>query len=110
MEACGPIGYKPPDFTKIARAYNLPCMYITSNNTKHIRNMIKNVLKVDSAVICDINSDEFHKYEPRVVGWKTPIEDMYPYIDRKEFKENMIIEIDKNYNYMNPPEPPVKID
>ena len=24
--------------------------------------------------------------------YKAPIEDMYPYIDRKEFRENMIIE------------------
>ena len=35
---------------------------------------------------------DHHEYEPRIFGWKTPIEDMYPYIDRKEFKNNMIID------------------
>jgi len=41
--------------------------------------------------------EEFHKYEPKVIGWGTPIEDMYPYLDRDEFKSNMFIESLKNW-------------
>jgi acetolactate synthase-1/2/3 large subunit len=40
----------------------------------------------------DVNCHEFHTYEPRIFGWKTPIEDMYPYLPREEFKKNMYIE------------------
>jgi acetolactate synthase-1/2/3 large subunit len=32
------------------------------------------------------------RYEPRIFGWNTPIEDMYPYLDRAEFRANMYIE------------------
>ena len=32
---------------------------------------------------------EYHTYEPRIFGWSTPIEDMYPYIDREE-SSNML--------------------
>ena len=45
----------------------------------------------DGPVVCDVNCHEHHSYEPRIVGWKTPIEDMYPYLPRSEFKDNMFI-------------------
>jgi acetolactate synthase-1/2/3 large subunit len=53
---------------------------------------IREVLEYDGPVVCDVNCHEHHEYEPRIFGWKTPIEDMYPYLPRDEFKDNMIIE------------------
>ena len=50
------------------------------------------MLNYDGAVVCDVNCHEWDRYEPRIFGWKKPIEDMYPYLDRKEFREHMIIE------------------
>ena len=54
--------------------------------------IVTKVLKYNGTVVCDVVCDEFHKYEPRIFGWKTPIEDMYPYLPREEFKKNMIVE------------------
>ena len=39
----------------------------------------------------DLNCHEFHSYNPKVIGWETPIEDMYPYLDEDEFNSNMYI-------------------
>ena len=89
-EACGPKGYAPPDFVKIVEAYGIKTFSITSNEM--IDEIVTKVLEFDGPVVCDVVCDEFHKYEPRIFGWKTPIEDMYPYLPREEFKKNMIVE------------------
>lgn len=89
-EACGPKGYNPPDFIKIAEAYGVKT--ITIKNHHEMPSKIDEVLKYDGPVICDVDMHEYHSYEPRIFGWKTPIEDMYPYLPREEFKENMYIE------------------
>jgi acetolactate synthase-1/2/3 large subunit len=88
-EACGPKGYSPPDFVKVADSYGIKTIRI--NNDDEINEKIKEVLKYKGPVVCDVNCKEFHKYEPKIIGWETPIEDMYPYLPRKEFKKNMYI-------------------
>jgi acetolactate synthase-1/2/3 large subunit len=92
MEACGPIGYNPPNFIKVAQAYGLNTLSIVGSDYDKIRNQIKEMLKHDGPLIVDVNCHEQHTYEPKLIGWETPIEDMYPYLDREEFLENMIIE------------------
>ena len=89
-EACGPVGYNPPDFVKVVRAYGIKTLAINTNN--EIEGQIEEVLNYDGSVVCDVNIHEFHTYEPRIFGWETPIEDMYPYLSRDEFRENMFIE------------------
>ena len=44
-------------------------------------------------MICDVNCHEFHDYEPKLIGWNTLTEDMYPYLSRKEFKVNIITKL-----------------
>jgi acetolactate synthase-1/2/3 large subunit len=92
MEACGPIGYNPPDFIKIAEAYQLDTMKIEGTDYEKIRQQIREMLSHDGPLIVDVNCHEQHTYEPKLIGWETPIEDMYPYLPREEFLENMIIE------------------
>ena len=89
-EACGPVGYDPPDFVKICKAYDIKTIEITSHD--HMEEKIREVLAYDGPVVCDVNCHEHHEYEPRIFGWKTPIEDMYPYLPRDEFKGKMHIE------------------
>lgn len=89
-EACGPKGYNPPDFVKIVNAYGIKTVVI--NNNSEIREKIDEVFSFDGPVVCDVNIHEHHTYEPRIFGWKTPIEDMYPYLPREEFRENLLIE------------------
>ncbi|MDO8574169.1 MAG: thiamine pyrophosphate-binding protein [bacterium] len=90
MEACGPKGYNPPDFVKVANAYGIKT--VTISNNSELKEKIKEVLDYDGPIICDVNCHEWHTYEPRIFGWKTPIEDMYPYLPREEFKANMFIQ------------------
>ena len=90
MEACGPVGYNPPDFIKICKAYNIKTMELTDNSKSE--EVINDFLNYnDGPVVLDVNCHEFHTYEPRIFGWNTPIEDMYPYVSRKEFIKNMKI-------------------
>ena len=90
-EACGPRGYVPPDFVKICNAYDIKTMSVSDNS--EIRKKIREVLDYnDGPVVCDVNCHEWHEYSPRIFGWKAPIEDMYPYLPREEFRANMLIE------------------
>ena len=90
MAACGPEGYNPPNFVNIAKAYELKTIEVNKNS--EIEKKIKELLNSHEALVMDVNCHEFHTYEPRIFGWKTPIEDMYPYLPREEFKKNMYIE------------------
>ena len=89
-EACGPKGYRPPDFLKLAEAYGIKTVAI--GNHAEMDAKIDEVLQYDGPVVCDVDMDEYHTYEPRIFGWKTPIEDMYPYLSREEFRDNMVVE------------------
>jgi acetolactate synthase I/II/III large subunit len=88
-EACGPVGYTPPDFVKIAEAYGVRTHRITRN--ADVRRGIKDVLAEEGSIVCDVDCHDWHFYEPRIFGWATPIEDMYPYLPRDEFRRNMAI-------------------
>jgi len=89
-EACGPKGYHPPNFSKIAKAYGIYVVEIENNS--QIERKVEEVLEYDGAVVCDVRMPEYHTYEPKIIGWETPIEDMYPYLSREEFIENMMID------------------
>jgi len=89
-EACGPKGYRPPDFLKLVEAYGIKTVAI--GNHAEMDAKIDQVLGFDGPVVCDVDMREYHTYEPRIFGWKTPIEDMYPYLPREEFRKNLSIE------------------
>ncbi len=90
-EACGPKGYNPPDFVKIAKAYDIETIEIKEGKYDKVRHQIRELLAADGPVVCDVNCFEYHTYEPKIVGWDTPIEDMYPWLPREEFLANMYI-------------------
>ena len=94
FEACGPKGYNPPNFYKVIKAYGIDYLNIQINNVNEINEKIDEFLNYPHhvPVILDVNCYEYHRYVPRIVGWNTPIEDMYPYVSREEFKNNMYIE------------------
>ena len=91
-EACGPVGYSPPNFVDIVKAYKIPTMVVDDGSDyDKVRNQIKDFLNHEGPIVMDLNCHEYHHYEPKIIGWETPIEDMYPYLDEEEFKENMYI-------------------
>ena len=91
--ACGPKGYKPPDFSAIADAYGIPEFQLANN--KELKRGIKTALDYHGAIICNVMCKEYHTYEPKVIGWDCPIEEMFPYLSNEEFLNNMIIPISK---------------
>mgnify|MGYP003133417715 FL=1 len=92
-EACGPKGYDPPNFVKIVEAYGIKTMTVDDGTDyDKVRKQIREFLDYDGPVVLDLNCHEYHTYDPKVIGWKTPIEDMYPYLPDDEFDDNMYIE------------------
>ncbi len=88
--ACGPEGYNPPNFIPIVKAYGIATE--TIKNHSELRRKIRKVIQHPGAIVCDVDMGNHQNYEPRIFGWKTPIEDAYPYLPREEFRGNMIIE------------------
>jgi acetolactate synthase-1/2/3 large subunit len=89
-EAAGPKGYRPPDFVKVVQSYGVATETIQDH--AELAAKIKAVLGHPGAIVCDVNMHEQIRYEPRIFGWSTPIEDMYPYLSREEFRANMLID------------------
>jgi len=96
-EACGPEGYKCPDFMKIVQAYGIKAVKIDKNDTETIRKQIREVLSAEEPVVCDVDQGDFDDYAPRIQG-DAPLEDMFPYLPREEFKGNMIVEPVKGWD------------
>jgi len=89
-EAAGPKGYRPPDFVKLTEGYGVATETIADH--RDLAAKIARVLAHPGPIVCDVNMHEHIRYEPRIFGWNTPIEDMYPYLPREEFRANMAIE------------------
>jgi acetolactate synthase-1/2/3 large subunit len=79
-----------PDFCAIANAYKIPKCAIFGHEDLDIIKDVLNATGKDS-VLCDVNMKGFFDYIPKI-NFYGPIEDMYPFLPREEFKANMIIE------------------
>ncbi len=86
------------DLGKLVEAYGIATKTITNNND--IKNSLPDILKEDGPSLCQIYLSEGCEIIPRMVltvkpdgKWVSkPIEDMYPFLDREEFRRNMVIE------------------
>ncbi|MFP3154903.1 thiamine pyrophosphate-binding protein [Lachnospiraceae bacterium ZAX-1] len=87
-----------PDSLAIAEAYGIKGVRIDS--TDNVQEKIKEVLDYDGPVICDVMTPEWQLLIPRISSDKLPdgtlvahdYEDMFPFLNREELKENMIAE------------------
>jgi len=93
------IGEKPdngvwcPDSLKIATAYEIKGVRI--NSIDEIDKKVREVLDYKGPVICDVMTPEWQLLIPRTASEKRPdgvlvakpYEDMFPFLDRKEFKQ-----------------------
>lgn len=87
-----------PDMLKIGKAYGIPSMRI--HNHHNLKQKIQKVLDIKGPVICDIMMSPKQPLIPKVTSEvkpdgriiSKPLEDMYPFLERKEFYENMIIQ------------------
>lgn len=91
-------GISFPDIRKIASAYNIPSVRISSH--KELVGKIKRVIATKGPIICEIMMDPKQPLIPKVTSWvrpdgkviSKPMEDMFPFLPRSEFKDAMIIE------------------
>ena len=91
-------GVTCPDIIKVATAYGLPTATIV--NTEELNTKIDSILKTPGPIVCEIIMSENQPLIPRVSSLKKPdgtiiskpIEDLYPFLSREEFFENMIID------------------
>ncbi|MES9902102.1 MAG: thiamine pyrophosphate-binding protein [Sedimenticola sp.] len=90
-------GVSFPEVERIAHAYKLP--YVKIANVTELNEKLHNVLEADGPVICEVICPENQEIIPTVRAVKNddgsmtskPLEDMYPFLDRDEFLEEMII-------------------
>lgn len=90
-------GVSFPDASKIANAYGIKFVRISDN--KKLDEALDGVLDYDGPVICEIMAQVDQMIIPTMASEKKddgtvvakPMEDMYPFLDRKEFKSIMIV-------------------
>jgi len=91
-------GYSCPDIIKVATAYGIKAERVRNQEELHSR--IEQILAEPGPFVCEIMMPEDQPLIPRVSSLKKPdgtivskpMEDLYPFLDRKEFSGNMIIE------------------
>ncbi len=84
------IGYSCPQLGKVAEAFGIPSITITSmDNTEDV---IDKALKIDGPVFVDVMLEQNSMVNPKLVVNK-PIEDMSPYLVREELKKVMLIDL-----------------
>lgn len=97
LVCCDPSsGLTVPDTCKVAQAYGLKAVRI--KDQKNLKAEISAVLETAGTVICEVMVDPNVPTAPRVSSEvrpdgtivSKPMEDMWPFLDREEFKANMI--------------------
>jgi len=86
-----------PDMTKIAEAYGIRSVVI--RNHQEMPDRIRAALEHPGPVLCDVRMTPNQEFVPRVTSRRlangrmasSPLEDMYPFLDRAEFLSNMIV-------------------
>jgi acetolactate synthase-1/2/3 large subunit len=90
-------GMTLPDTIKIANAFGLPTTRI--ENHKTMRSQIREILNAPGPMVCDVTIIPDEPRAPRVSSIQRPdgsmvskpLEDMWPFLDREEFRSNMIV-------------------
>ena len=91
-------GVSFPDLSKIAHAYDLEYVKISDYNL--LTNSLTTIFSLDMPIIIEVMCKRWQEVVPTLQGRKNsdgtisapPLEDMYPFLSRKEFYDNMIIE------------------
>ncbi|WP_428061400.1 thiamine pyrophosphate-binding protein [Candidatus Avelusimicrobium stercoris] len=89
-------GVEVPDFVKVAEAFGLPAVRINKNS--ELADKLQQVLAMHGPVVCEVDCTENYTFAPKLSARKLPdgtmispsLEDMYPFLDRKEMEENTI--------------------
>jgi len=85
-----------PDFAKIAEAYQFTFYKIMTN--LKIKETLKKIIETPGPVICEVVCHPMQQQQPRVSSVinpdgsieSRPMEDLFPFLPRDEFEENML--------------------
>lgn len=91
-------GVSVPDFVKVGDAFGIKTVRI--DNPKTMEEDIKKVLDYKGAILCEVMTEEEYLFLPKLSSRKledgtmisASLEDMYPFLPREEFEENIIKE------------------
>lgn len=86
-----------PDMVRVAQAYGIQTL--TISNHEELDTKISKVLSYPGPILCDVKLDPEEEMYPKLSSImkedgtmvSKPLEDLYPFLDRDEFKGNMII-------------------
>lgn len=89
-------GVSIPDFVALGKAFGLNTVKIESLDG--LSEQIKKVLEADGPILCEVMLSPDYIFAPKLSAKKLPdgtmvspsLEDLYPFLDRKEYEENVI--------------------
>lgn len=89
-------GISFPQCRNIAQCYNVP--YYRIDNIKNAKDVLNEMFKDDGFGICEVVLDSNQFFEPKLSSKvledgtivSPPIDDMFPFLDREEYKSNKI--------------------
>lgn len=89
-------GVSVPDFVKIGEAFGLKTKRISNPAT--MEEEIKEVLKTDGAILCEVMVENEYGFLPKLSARKLDdgtmispsLEDMFPFLPREEYEENVL--------------------
>ena len=89
-------GVSVPDFVKVGEAFGLKTKRIENPATMEAE--IKEVLSTEGAVVCEVMVEKEYAFLPKLSSKKLSdgtmisptLEDMFPFLDREEYKENIL--------------------
>ena len=89
-------GVSVPDFCKLATGFGIKSVKISSVEEMDIK--IKDVLAYNEPIICEVMVEKEYAFLPKLSARKLDdgtmispsLEDMYPFLDREEFNNNLI--------------------
>ena len=84
-------GYEPPDFVEVTKAYRLRSFRFSGGAEEggSLIADIRMVLRQQEFMLLDVDCGDHHQYEPRVVGWSTPIHELTPALPLVEHQEQL---------------------
>jgi acetolactate synthase-1/2/3 large subunit len=90
-------GLQLPNIVDVARAFGISAIQI--DHVDNLRAGIKSVLEHPGPMVCEIMVPKDEPREPRITSRQktdgsfvsSPLEDLFPFLDREEFKRNMIV-------------------
>ena len=91
-------GVSFPELRKISNAYGIK--YFAAHNNLELRSNLEQIMDYNGPVICEVFCKKWDQVVPALSAQKLPdgtmvskpLEDMYPFLTREEFRVNMIVE------------------